>query len=40
MDETLLLIEAAHKGDKDARELLVTENMGLVWSIVRRVAGR
>ncbi len=40
MDETLLLIEAAHDGDKDARERLVTENMGLIWSIVRRFSGR
>jgi len=40
MDETLLLIEAAHNGDKDARERLVTENMGLIWSIVRRFSGR
>ena len=40
MDETLRLIEAAHNGDKDARERLVTENMGLIWSIVRRFSGR
>ncbi len=40
MDETTFLIEAAHNGDKDARERLVTENMGLIWSIVRRFSGR
>lgn len=40
MDETIRLIEAAHDGDKDARERLVTENMGLIWSIVRRFSGR
>ncbi len=40
MDATMSLIEAAHQGDKDAREKLVVENMGLVWSIVRRFAGR
>ena len=40
MDETTLLIEAAHNGDKAARERLVTENMGLIWSIVRRFSGR
>ena len=40
MDATMCLIEAAHQGDKDAREKLVVENMGLVWSIVRRFAGR
>ena len=36
MDETIRLIERAHQGDKEARDRLVTENMGLVWSIVRR----
>lgn len=40
MDATMSLIEAAHQGDKDAREKLVVENMGLVWSIVRRFTGR
>ena len=40
MDATMCLIEAAHQGDKEAREKLVVENMGLVWSIVRRFAGR
>ena len=33
-------IEKAHQGDKEARELLVHNNMGLVWSIVRRFANR
>lgn len=40
MDQTLRLIEKAHQGDKDAREELVEKNMGLVYSIVRRFAGR
>ena len=40
MDETLRLIEAAHRGDKTARERLVMDNVGLVWSIVRRFSGR
>lgn len=40
MDETMALIESAHAGDKEARDRLVTENMGLVWSIVRRFTGR
>lgn len=40
MDETMTLIESAHAGDKEARDRLVTENMGLVWSIVRRFIGR
>lgn len=40
MDETLQLIRLAHEGDKTARDRLVSENMGLVWSIVRRFSGR
>ena len=38
--DSLILIEKAHNGDKDARDRLVTENLGLVWSIVRRFANR
>lgn len=30
----------AHGGDKAAREKLIVENMGLIWSIVKRFAGR
>lgn len=40
MDRTLTLLEMSHKGDKQARETLVEENMGLVYSIVRRFGGR
>ena len=40
MDETLKMIELAHQGDKTARDRLVTENLGLVWSIVKHLAGR
>ena len=40
MDHTKELIESAHKGDKQARDILITENMGLIWSIVRRFSGR
>lgn len=40
MDETIRLIGLAHQGDKSARDQLVTGNMGLVWSIARRFAGR
>ena len=36
MDETMNLIQMAHDGDKAARDRLVVENMGLIWSIVRR----
>ena len=40
MEETIALIQQAHAGDKDARDKLVAENMGLVWSVVRRFSGR
>lgn len=36
MDETMNLIQMAHEGDKAARDRLIVENMGLIWSIVRR----
>lgn len=34
------LLELAHSGDKTARDTMVRENMGLIWSIVRRFANR
>ena len=40
MEDTMFLIERSHHGDKKAREILVQENTGLVWSIVRRYMGR
>ncbi len=40
MTDTMEYIKRAHQGDKEARDSLVTENMGLIWSIVRRFAGR
>ncbi len=40
MDETMNLIQRAHEGDKTARDKLVVENMGLIWSIVRRFERR
>lgn len=40
MDETTKLIERAHEGDKAARDQLVLDNIGLIWSIVRRFTGR
>lgn len=40
MEETLMLIERSHQGDKEARETLVEKNMGLVYTIVRRFTGR
>lgn len=38
--DTLELIKLSRQGDKAARDLVVTENVGLVWSIVRRFANR
>lgn len=40
MEHTIALIERSHEGDKEARDQLVEENMGLVWCIVRRFNGR
>ena len=40
MDETMKLISMAHEGDKAARDQLVMDNVGLIWSIVRRFTGR
>lgn len=40
MDQVLETIKRAHQGDKAARDRLVTDNLGLVWSIVKRFAGR
>ncbi len=40
MDDTIQLIQKAHQGEKAARDRLVESNIGLVWSIVRRFAGR
>ena len=40
MDAVTALIKQAHAGDKDAREKLISDNMGLVWSIVRRFLNR
>lgn len=40
MEKTMVLIERSHHGDKKAREQLVEENMGLIWSIVKRFSGR
>ena len=34
------LIERAQANDREAMELLVSENAGLIWSVARRFAGR
>ena len=40
MEHTLALITLAHQGDKAARDTLIEENIGLVWSIIRRFQNR
>lgn len=40
MEHTLTLIAKAHEGDKEARERLIEENMGLVYTVARRFLGR
>ncbi len=40
MDHTIALIKKSHDGDKEAREQLVEENVGLVWCVVKRFYGR
>ena len=40
MADTLSLLTRAHQGDKKARDALIEENMGLVWSVVRRFSNR
>ncbi len=40
MNHTKELIELAHQGNREARDVLVMENMGLVYSIAKRFMGR
>ncbi|GHU61954.1 RNA polymerase sigma factor [Clostridia bacterium] len=40
MDRTMELIMKSHEGDRQARDQLIKENMGLVWNIARRFCGR
>jgi RNA polymerase sporulation-specific sigma factor len=40
MDRTLELIKLAKEGNQDAKEQVVTENLGLVWAVARRFLGR
>ena len=37
---TAALLSKAQQGNQDAREQLLRENAGLIWSIVRRFYGR
>ena len=38
--EIMELLQKAQKGDRQSRNQIVEENVGLVWSIVKRFAGR
>lgn len=40
MDRTQELIRQAKEGDRQAKEILLQENSGLVWSVARRFQGR
>ena len=40
MDHTIALIRRSHDGDKEAREQLVEENIGLIWCVVKGFGGR
>lgn len=40
MVQDMKLFELAKKGDKEAKDKLVSDNTGLVWSIARRFMGR
>ena len=35
-DERMALLERAQQGDNDACRQMLTENAGLIWSIVKR----
>ena len=40
MDKTLELLKLAKDGDQSAKDEIVKDNIGLVWSVARRFAGR
>lgn len=40
MSDTCELIERSRQGDQEAKERLITENTGLIWSVARRFLGR
>ena len=40
MEEVSVLIGKSQSGDKEAREQLVEENIGLIWCVVKRFYGR
>ena len=40
MNHTEELIKRSQTGDKEATEILISENAGLIWSVARRYSGR
>ena len=40
MEHTLALIERSHQGDKEARDTIFKENVGLIYSVAKRFVGR
>ncbi len=40
MNQTISLIKQAHEGDKHAREQVISDNVGLIWCVVKRFSGR
>lgn len=40
MDNTLELIKLAQSGDKSASQKIVSQNMGLIWSVVKKFTNR
>ena len=40
MERFAELMRQAHEGDKEARDLLVSENLGLVYAVARRFENR
>ncbi|MBR5271322.1 MAG: SigB/SigF/SigG family RNA polymerase sigma factor [Clostridia bacterium] len=40
MNKNSALLERVHNGDKEAKEILIEENMGLVYSVANRYCGR
>lgn len=40
MEHTLALIGRSHQGDKEARDTLFEENVGLIYSVAKRFLGR
>ena len=40
MDRTYELIKKAQEGDSDAKDIIIKENIGLIWSVAKKFANR